>query len=84
MSCYYSHCSISFKHKYSTFCAFQVDPLCEFEESILPSQIFNSKGFNKTRTLTSVANLFPDEVSILKNWSNFTLTLTLSIFTFVI
>ena len=51
MSCYYSHCSISFKHKYSTFCAFQVDPLCEFEESILPSQIFNSKGFNKTRKM---------------------------------
>jgi len=51
MSCYYSHCSISFKHKYSTFCAFQVDPLCEFEESILPSQIFNSKGFVKTRKM---------------------------------
>ena len=51
MSCYYSHCSISFKHKYSTFCAFQVDPLCEFEESILPSQIFNSKGFVKTRKI---------------------------------
>ena len=51
MSCYYSHCSISYKHKYSTFCAFQVDPLCEFEENILPSQIFNSKGFVKTRKL---------------------------------
>ena len=51
MSCYYSHCSISYKHKYSTFCAFQIDPLCEFEESILPSQIFNSKGFAKTRKI---------------------------------
>ena len=51
MSCYYSHCSISYKHKYSTFCAFQVDPICKFEETILPSQIFNSKGFVKTRKL---------------------------------
>ena len=51
MSCYYSHCSISYKHKYSTFCAFQVDPICKFEETILPSKIYNSKGFLKTRKL---------------------------------
>ncbi len=51
MSCYYSHCSISFKHKYSTFCAFQVDPLCDFDDTILPSQIIKSKGFQNTKKI---------------------------------
>ena len=51
MSCYYSHCSISYKHKYSTFCAFQTDSLCDFDDTILPSQIIKSKGFIKTRKL---------------------------------
>ena len=51
MSCYYSHCSISFKHQYSTFCAFQVDPLCDFDDTILPSQIIKSKGFQNTKKI---------------------------------
>ena len=51
MSCYYSHCSISYKHKYSTFCAFQVDALCSFEETVLPTEIITSKGFQTAKKI---------------------------------
>ncbi len=51
MSCYYSHCSISFKQQYSTYCAFQLDPICTFKDTILPSEIVKSKGYIKTKKI---------------------------------
>ena len=56
MSCYYSHCSISFKSQYSTHCAFNSDPLCTFEETILPSKIIKSEGFQKSRKILDKDN----------------------------
>ena len=47
--CYYSLSGINYKNQFTTTCAINSDRLVKFNESILPSRIYNSDKFKKIR-----------------------------------
>ena len=47
--CYYSLSGINYKNQFTTTCAINSDRLVKFNESILPSKIYNSDKFKKIR-----------------------------------
>ena len=47
--CFYSIAGLNYKHQYSSCCPIQSDRLSKFTDTIIPSEIFNSKDFKKNR-----------------------------------
>ena len=47
--CFYSIAGLNYKHQYSSCCPIQSDRLSKFTDTIIPSEIFNSKEFKKNR-----------------------------------
>ena len=41
--CFYSIAGLNYKHQYSSCCPIQSDRLSKFTDTIIPSEIFNSK-----------------------------------------
>jgi len=54
--CYYSLSGINYKNQFTTTCAINSDRLIKFNESILPSKIYNSDKFKKIRKDLYIGN----------------------------
>ena len=65
MKCYYANGGINYKHGYTSCCAIQHDRLTHFDETYLPSKIYNSSNFVNLRAQLQ-ANIWPEGCNLCK------------------